>query len=227
MSKNVLYPEDGYDLISPTYDERDWANFWAYIELPKIKKWLENNKDLRDLADCGCGTAPYCNTILKMKKNYIGVDISSSMLRIAVEKHPIQNAIFKKGSILALPFDDEAIGLILCNRTLSHISSVDKAMDEFNRVLKIGGSCLITDIHPLHKYDHTSFDTNNHEKIYIQTFKHTLQELEVAAKKNGFTVKSTFEITSESLSRSFKKHYNNLIRDKGKYFLIGIELIKL
>ena len=48
-----------------------------------LKKYFPNSKSLLDL---GCGTGQYSNLMTKLNLNVVGVDRSSSMLKIAKKK---------------------------------------------------------------------------------------------------------------------------------------------
>src|SRR6266851_4193146 len=49
-------------------------------------------------------------------------------------------------------------------------------MQGFARVLKGGGECLISDVHPEHPYSHVTIPTKRGE-VAIETYKHSLDEV--------------------------------------------------
>lgn len=225
MKVNALYPEGVYDLISKDYDSREWSSLWYDIEFSLVKDWLTGHPGKTTVLDCGSGTAPYYPVITANHKKYAGVDISFEMLQVAKDKYKDPLA-FKKGDILNLPFPSGAFDLVLSNRTLSHIEDIALAFYEINRVMKPGGSCLITDVHPRHNYVFTSFTSKWGEKIYVETFKHSIIELEATAIRFGFDVKSSTEILTTDLPVYTLQKYKHLLINKGQYLLIALELIK-
>ncbi len=69
-----------YDFL---YTQKDYAK-----ETNLIKKILKNYfPKSKSLLDLGCGTGKYSNLMTKLKLNVVGVDRSSSMLKIAKQKY--------------------------------------------------------------------------------------------------------------------------------------------
>ncbi len=64
-----------------------------------------------------------------------------------------------KADICALPFENEAYDLILCNHVLEHIPDDQKAMKELYRILKKGGT-LIAQV-PLDENRETTFEDDS------------------------------------------------------------------
>ena len=75
----------------------------------------------------------------------------------------------------------------MSNRVFSHIKNIDNIIKKIANIIKFGGQCFISDIHPLHQYQCTNMTINDYE-IYIETFKHQKEELEFAFAKNSFEI---------------------------------------
>ena len=77
----------------------------------------------------------------------VGVDATDAMLAVAREKVPA--ADFRLGRLEALPVDDDSIDVITCSLALTHVPDLQPVMREFGRVLRPGGTAVLSDIHPL------------------------------------------------------------------------------
>jgi SAM-dependent methyltransferase len=80
--------------------------------------------------DVGCGEKPYEPLFSPHAASYVGVD-------------PVENPRADlKGSVEALPIDDAAFDLVLCNQVLEHCDDPAKAVSELHRVTAPGGRVL-------------------------------------------------------------------------------------
>lgn len=81
--------------------------------------------------DVGCGHRPF-RGLLPPGARYIGMDYNAD-----VEPDVV-------GSVLALPFRDDAVDSVMCNEVLEHVPEPSAALDEVWRVLRPGGVAYIT-----------------------------------------------------------------------------------
>ncbi len=72
----------------------------------------------------------------------IAVDDSDSMLGA----NPLPERA--QASMVALPFGDGTFDVVICALAIGHVAPFDSAMTEIGRVLKPGGTALISDLHP-------------------------------------------------------------------------------
>ena len=56
---------------------------------------------------------------------------------------------FRFGDLGALPVDDAAVDLVVCSLALTHLPELGPAFAEFARVVRPGGTVIVSDIHPL------------------------------------------------------------------------------
>ena len=78
----------------------------------------------------------------------IGTDISKSMLRQAKrlgQDRKIFNVHLTQNAAEALPFATQSVGLVSSRVSAHHFRDFEKALHEASRVLKIGGSLLMSD----------------------------------------------------------------------------------
>jgi SAM-dependent methyltransferase len=76
-----------------------------------------------------------------------------------------------------IPFEDKNFDSILCTEVLEHVFNIDDLLKEFNRVLKINGTALIT----------TPFMWEEHEMPY-DFARYTTPALQSMYEKNGFEI---------------------------------------
>jgi len=98
------------------------------------------------LIDFGCGDMPYKSVIQPLVKNYIGVDLVMNPL---AEHH------IDFDSKTTLP--DNYCDIILSNQVLEHVDSPQSYLSEALRILKPGGSIILT-THGYWYYHPTPFD---------------------------------------------------------------------
>lgn len=169
----------------------------------ELFKSIKNNSNfLRgNLLDFGCGTKPYKNLFLNVD-NYLGIDIKiegREQSQLLVDK-------FYDGNVI--PYDDKIFDSILCTEVLEHVFNIDDILNEFNRVLKIGGKAIIT----------TPFMWEEHEMPYDYA-RYTTPALFYLYKKNGFKiVKNTKTGDYVKLIFQFKINYIKNILPENNFF---------
>lgn len=93
---------------------------------------------------CGCGQMAYAlsDSFRLPFAKYIGMDYATSAVAIAQKENP--DATFIRGDILDNGLPSESYDLALCIEVLEHITDYPKALAEMFRVLKPGGSFVLT-----------------------------------------------------------------------------------
>ncbi|NMM63879.1 methyltransferase domain-containing protein [Clostridium sp. P21] len=130
---------DKWNVIREEYFEEKLK----YISLSKV--------DIKDkiCADLGCGTGFISLALAGESKIVFSIDNSKNMLRelhnASVSKG-VNNIYPIRGSIDDLPLFDESIDAIFINMVLHHMFDAEKAIREMYRVLKKGGTVVITDV---------------------------------------------------------------------------------
>jgi len=87
--------------------------------------------------DVGCAYGFSVQQGLAMGLDMYGVDISDYAVKRA-EKLGLKNRV-KRGDVCQLPFESEFFDGVMCIHVLEHIPDFHKALEEINRVLKMGG----------------------------------------------------------------------------------------
>jgi ubiquinone/menaquinone biosynthesis C-methylase UbiE len=96
--------------------------------------------------DAACGTGRHAAHLHDLGCTVTGVDQSHEMLAVARSKVP--DARFEQGDIERLSFADDAFDLVVIALALCHLADPTAAVRELARVLRPGGTLVITDPHP-------------------------------------------------------------------------------
>lgn len=107
------------------------------------------------LLDIGCGRGSLLQILssrVAFEKPAVGIDLSSQMLRQAIEdkRHAGGAYELSQGSALSLPFADESFDLVTCAYVVKHLDDpgLGALLVEVRRVLKFGGICLLWEFAP-------------------------------------------------------------------------------
>jgi len=96
------------------------------------------------ILDLGCGNGAQTKYIMKLVSatEAYGIDIDQTNLKEA-EKNGI-NGLRADLNTDKLPFDDEYFDLIILSEVIEHLLNPDNALEEAYRVLKSGGTFIVT-----------------------------------------------------------------------------------
>ena len=115
--------------------------YWRHRLVKKMK--INKNQNILDVAtgtgDVVFKLAPMCNKVT-------GIDIASNMIDLAKiknKKKKFDNVNFLVGDAENLPFDDSSFDSITISYGYRNISDPEKALNEFNRILKHNGKLFI------------------------------------------------------------------------------------
>ena len=133
---------DGYDIWSQNYDGPNPA---IEAEEPAVHSLLANLPPGVAL-DVACGTGRHSAHLASLGHRVIGVDANVNMLAVAKAKVPA--ADFRLGEFAALPVESNSVDVVTSSLALTHIAALAPAIHEMARVLKPGGTVVLSDIHP-------------------------------------------------------------------------------
>ena len=202
MQRNlILSPKEGYNLIAPFYDSWKWQEFWRYNEYPFIERWCDR-LEVGYGADLGAGSGNNLDCFLKRYHHVTAYDISEMMSMICRQKYEQQIACGLleciEKDIRELSVNQRQYDWLLCNRVLSHIYDIDNVIRRMAHILKKGGECFISDVHPLHHYEHTHYRIGD-RNIIISTYKHGIEDLRSCFYMNGLSIIEFKEIAKPDL----------------------------
>jgi SAM-dependent methyltransferase len=111
------------------------SNFFLSIQISKgIRRNAHYMKG--SLLDFGCGTKPY-RSLLSVSE-YIGIDIVNP----AHANDTTQVDVFYDGA--TLPYGDGTFDSVFSTEVITHVFNPERTLAELNRVMKPGGSFLLT-----------------------------------------------------------------------------------
>jgi ubiquinone/menaquinone biosynthesis C-methylase UbiE len=213
---------------SYTYLTRKEADMAFKRRAWTIFEWL-GPTDGQTLLDCGCGRGFYLKMLRRLgAARLFGIDLELPYLRQA-RRNPahLPAVLVANSSIYELPFPDETFDAVILSEILEHVERDVDALAEVRRVLKPGGTALITVPHanypfwwdPVNKTLEKAFKTHigrgpfagiwaSHVRLY------TPERLRAAALAAGFQIEE---------ERSFTHHsfpfIHNLLYGLGKPLL--------
>jgi ubiquinone/menaquinone biosynthesis C-methylase UbiE len=100
-----------------------------------------------DAVDVACGTGRVASLLADAGHRVTGVDASSAMLAIAIEKVP--SGVFVLGTFERLPIDDGASDLAVSTLALTHAADLEAPIREIARIVRPGGAIVLSDVHPV------------------------------------------------------------------------------
>lgn len=118
-------------------DSRGWLRKWMSPALfgleralvPRLREWARG-----DMLDIGCGAMPYRDVVKNSVDSYDGLDVEP---RSAAVRY--RCSVTDMGIVPAESYDT-----ILCTEVLEHVTAPQVAAAEIARVLRPGGSLVIT-----------------------------------------------------------------------------------
>lgn len=113
-----------------------------------LNRYLEIEHTLLDI---GCGTKPFTEFLKGRVAAHIGVDQKNGFYG--------EENVDLVGTAYEVPVETGYADAILSSQVIEHIEEPDKAFREFNRVLKQGGTLIVSFplIHPIHAEPHDFF----------------------------------------------------------------------
>jgi SAM-dependent methyltransferase len=164
-----------------------------------IKSYAHNIQG--KILDVGCGNKPYKH--LFNVSSYIGLDYDKD----GTNKNPDADFIYD-GTIF--PFENEVYDSLICNEVLEHVFNPDQFISEINRVLKLGGTLLIT----------VPFVWDEHDQPYDYAryssfgLKHILEKhgFEIMMHKKSMNdIRVIFQLINTYIHKIFLKNNNHYI----------------
>jgi SAM-dependent methyltransferase len=100
------------------------------------------------VADLGCGTGFLAGWLAERGAAVIGVDHSQRMLQKARQRHKRVRVTWRQGELETLPLADGEVDCAFSNLVWHHVADLDAAAREVLRVLRPGGSVVVSDLLP-------------------------------------------------------------------------------
>jgi len=97
--------------------------------------------DGRRFLDAGCGTGLFSQAAAARGAEVTAMDVGPNLLARVEAKCRCETAV---GDVLALPFPDSRFDIVLCTEVIEHTPQPGTAIDELARVLRPGGTLVLT-----------------------------------------------------------------------------------
>lgn len=134
--------DSGYTAWAPIYDGPNPA---IDSEGPIVQEMLAAIDPGRAL-DAACGTGRHAGFMAARGFDTIGVDATPGMLEVARASYA--DVDFREGRLEALPIDDESVDVVTSALAVCHAPDLPAVFREFARVVKPGGTVIVSDPHP-------------------------------------------------------------------------------
>lgn len=137
-----------YARLAPNYDAR-WDRY-SRATLDAVLQQIDPRRT-DALLDVACGTGRFAEMIrsLKPSLSITGVDLSPAMIEVARKRlppAPINPGVsWLVGPAESLPVKNDAFDVVTCANAFHLVADPRKALAEFHRALKPGGSLILID----------------------------------------------------------------------------------
>lgn len=111
-------------------------------ELVGFPRWAD-----RDVLEAGCGIGTDAVQFVRAGARYTGVDFSPTALELARQRPELAGADLVHASVVQLPFADATFDLVYSNGVIHHVPETQRAIHEFHRLLRPGGTAIVMVYH--------------------------------------------------------------------------------
>lgn len=135
----------------------------------------------KHLLDLGCGTGRYMRLAHQRGAQFVtGIDNSAAMLR----RGNLPDTML--GTVNRLPLASGCVDVVICGLVLGHVPALDAPLHEIGRVLKTGGSAIISDFHPYQYFSGARRTFSADDKTYqVAHYPHLLADYVTVAARAG------------------------------------------
>jgi SAM-dependent methyltransferase len=112
------------------------------LEMADFPRWAG-----RDVLEAGCGIGTDAVQFVRAGARYRGIDFSPKALELARSRPELADVELVSGSTADLPFHDASFDLVYSNGVIHHVPETARAIAEFRRVLRPGGTAIVMIYH--------------------------------------------------------------------------------
>jgi malonyl-CoA O-methyltransferase len=184
-------PLQGFTELADTYDMRLSSHPTMLLETTATLSALSDIAG-KSVVDIGCGTGRYALQMLRMgAHDVMGIDLALPMLQQLQRKAKKANLSvrFTQGDLLdTLSVSEEQFDVGVCAMVLAFIPEVAPAFHTMARLIKSGGSLVVSDVHPMTGFitPYLRFANVHGEEWRIRRHLHLISTLISAAQEAGF-----------------------------------------
>lgn len=222
----ALATGDAYRLWSETYDRE---NPLTTLDTIAARAFTPDLEDL-DLLDAACGTARRLVFAGSPPRSAVGVDLVFEML-VRGRRDPARPAATARADVRALPFPDARFDVAWCRLAAGHLPSLGPLYAELARVLRPGGSAVVTDFHPeaVRRGHARVFRDAGGRRHEVEHVVHEAGAHEEAAGGAGFAFDAAGSLTVGVETRPFYERAGALDRferDAGMPLLLALKFLR-
>jgi ubiquinone biosynthesis O-methyltransferase len=135
------------------YDNKSYTRTEIEEVLRKARKNAEYDSrfqavlkmaDGKKVLDVGCHVGLLSRILAERGREVVGVDILESALKIAQTFNQVNGVRYQRGDLFDLKYNDGEFDCILFLETIEHVHDPSRFLKEFKRILKPGGSLIIS-----------------------------------------------------------------------------------
>ncbi|MBE6063432.1 MAG: class I SAM-dependent methyltransferase [Clostridium butyricum] len=132
-----------WDRVASVYDI--FANVINGKTHKELKRVVADQIDTTDVVlECACGTGLLSTVIAERCRSLIATDFSVNMLKKARKNCArYDNVTFKQANIMSLEYKNEEFNKVVAANVIHLLDEPVKAIQELDRVCKVGGSIII------------------------------------------------------------------------------------
>ncbi len=206
----TLDAQQAYACWAPTYDET--PNPLLELEERSLAPMM-HSFFAKDVVELGCGTGRWLRRLETAGlRSLTGVDISDAMLTEA-ERKCLHSTSLIHSDCAATPLPARAADCVLASFLLSYVQDPWRFADEATRILRPGGTVIVSDLHPnTQSYGWRRTFKTAGTLFEIASFRYTLPELIHAMSAAGCTLEAMEEpCFGEEEAAIFRQ--NNMLDD--------------
>jgi malonyl-CoA O-methyltransferase len=176
-----------------------WAKTWesdpsaiVALESRWIAPWLSNLNG-QVVVDLSCGSGRWLTHAQRQGATVFGTDLCPEMLLQAWQKPGLAGRL-ALADTRRLPLASGCADLTLCALSLGHLSPMESALAEMARIVRPGGSLIVTDFYPAALVRGWKRTFRNNGQLYeIETYPYTKERLIDCARENGLALQELLE----------------------------------
>jgi malonyl-CoA O-methyltransferase len=176
-----LNTQSAYTAWAPSYDTD--SNLTRDLDRVVTARMLGTRR-YRQTVEAACGTGKNTPFLASISDSVLALDFSTGMLALARARVRETNVEFQHADLLeAWPCADESASLVSCNLVLEHIENFQHVFSEAVRVLAVGGTFFVSELHPHKQYlgSQARFVNQQQVETRIEAFVHHLSDYLCAA----------------------------------------------